>query len=311
MIKKIIPLLIIVAMLCSCASQPEFYPQVSYEITSKEISSLPQPFPELSFDEKNTDWAKEYTIGKSFAKKLDLYRSITSFERALVLLPPEKHGRRLELQYDILKCYFVGEKYSEVIKIFESSSLANANPAFPAFRDLIIMLHESYKKIGDADKASKIMQLLEAQAPKTAQALQLSGALTSGDLHTLERSSKDYSYLPAITKKYRSETKSVTTAQMLNLIPGLGYLYVGQKKSAMTSFLLNSLFIAAAYHFFDRGDIAAGVITTGFEFGWYAGGVTGAGLAANQYNEHLYSKYANKIAKEEKLFPILILKYGF
>ena len=311
MFKKSFSLLIIVGLLCSCVYSPTFNPSVSYTVTPKDINSLPSPFRDLSFDENRTDWGKEYKIGKSFAKKMDLYRAITCFERALCLLPLEKHDRRLEIQYTIFKCYFLGEQYEKAIKLFETTTLAKSNNTFPAFRDLIIMLHDCYKKIGDDEKANTIMDLLNDKAPKTAEALQLSNALISGNLDHIGKYSSEYEHIPKIIKKYHRETKSVRKAQMLNIIPGLGYLYVEQNKSAATSFLLNSLFIAAAYHFFDNGNTAAGFITTGFEIGWYFGGITGAGLAANQYNEHLYNKYANKTVREKKLFPILMLKYGF
>ncbi len=100
--------------------------------------------------------------------------------------------------------------------------------------------------------------------------------------------------------------------QLLNaLIPGAGYLYIGQKKSALTAFLLNGLFIAAAYQFFHHRHVAAGIITTGFEAGWYFGGIYGAGEEAKYYNERLFEKNAATVLNDYKLFPALMMQYAF
>ena len=88
-------------------------------------------------------------------------------------------------------------------------------------------------------------------------------------------------------------------------------MYIGQKKSALTAFLLNSLFIAAAYEFFHHGHVAAGIITTSFEAGWYFGGIYGAGEEAKYYNERVYEQDATAILNDTKLFPVLMIQYGF
>ena len=95
------------------------------------------------------------------------------------------------------------------------------------------------------------------------------------------------------------------------ILPGAGYLYVGQKQSAVTAFLLNGLFIAAAVHFFCKWEIAAGVITTSFEAGWYFGGIYGAGESAKLYNERVYEDLAYPALNRNGLFPVLMLQYGF
>ena len=94
-------------------------------------------------------------------------------------------------------------------------------------------------------------------------------------------------------------------------MPGSGYLYLGQKKSALTSFLLNGLFIYAAYEFFHHGYTAAGIITTSFEAGWYFGGIYGAGEEAKFYNERIYNEEACTLMQTKKIFPFFMLKYSF
>ena len=95
------------------------------------------------------------------------------------------------------------------------------------------------------------------------------------------------------------------------LLPGAGYYYVGQKKAALTAFVINSLFTAAAYQFFAKGYPAAGFITLSFEAGWYFGGINGAGLAAKEYNERLYEVKAKDFMLKERLFPLLTFETSF
>ena len=109
------------------------------------------------------------------------------------------------------------------------------------------------------------------------------------------------------SRKSRSQKPKTLNA----FLPGAGYLYVGQKQSAMTAFLLNGLFIAAAVHFFNHKQYAAGAITLSFETGWYFGGIYGAGESAKLYNERVYERHAYSVLNQEKLFPLLMLRYGF
>lgn len=115
-----------------------------------------------------------------------------------------------------------------------------------------------------------------------------------------------------LVQTYEEKKKSPITAGALNaLIPGAGYLYVGQKQTAVTSFLINSLFIWGSVYFFGHGNIPAGILATSFEAGWYIGGIQGATQAATFYNERLYEKHAHNHMVGHRLYPTLMLSYGF
>lgn len=118
--------------------------------------------------------------------------------------------------------------------------------------------------------------------------------------------------LSELVDGYTQKKKSPNTAKLLNaVVPGAGYFYVGQKQTALTSLLINSLFIWGATHFFQKGNIPAAIITTSFELGWYVGGIQGAASAATLYNERLYESYAHNHMKNNRLYPTLMLSYGF
>jgi hypothetical protein len=57
--------------------------------------------------------------------------------------------------------------------------------------------------------------------------------------------------------------------------------------------------------------MAAGIITTNFEAGWYFGGIYGAGEEAKYYNERIYEKNASTVLNQHKLFPILMMEHAF
>jgi hypothetical protein len=277
-------------------------------MTVQYLNTLPSAFPPLTDREKATDWGKELIIATSFAKEMDFYRAITSFKRALILIKEEDIFRKQQMEYGIILSYYLGNKIKSVIETFENSSLQTVDKSFPAFRDLITILQDSYKQIKDDKKTADLQKVLDKFAPDNSKKFALNNLVVSADLSKLR------TYEPAndMLKQYQKGKKSVFAAQALNaLIPGAGYLYIGQKKSAATAFLLNSLFIFSTYEFFHKGYVAAGVITASFEAGWYFGGIYGAGEEAKYYNEQLYEKEATPFMHKEKIFPIFMLQYAF
>ena len=291
-------------------------PRVSYPIQDQHFSQLTSAFSPLSPEERNSEWGREVAIAHAFAEDFDLYRAISTYKRAEILLPPEHKMRKLEMQYDILLCYFLGKRYNEAIDAFDKTDLAFVDKTFAAYHDLLLTLYECYRETEDFQKEERILELMEKSYPETAEKLRLSSALREGDLAQLQTFADGFyqhpSYLNPLLNTYSEEKKSPLKAQLFNaLVPGAGYLYIGQKKSALTALLLNGLFIAAATQFFLRGHLAAGIIMTGFEAGWYFGGIYGAGEEAKYYNERLYEKRAATVLNEHMLFPTLMMQYSF
>lgn len=282
-------------------------PQVSYSVADGHIKELPTSFPPLTAPEKQSSWGQEYQIGVAFAKELDLYRAITFFKRSEILLPIGNEKRLKELQYYIIYSYYLGKRYDEAVDAFHDSDLKAADSSFPAYHDLLVILYESYFAIGEEDKAEYILEITKHEYPETAKKLAISTALITGDMETI----RDSEHHATISKPYELQKKSIPKAQALNIIPGAGYLYVGQKQSALTAALLNAAFIFATVKFFQNGNVPAGVIFASFEMGWYFGGIYGAGEAAKLYNERLYETRAHHALAKDHLYPVLQLRYGF
>ena len=308
--------LFLLLCLASCYRVPDrIDPRVSYQLQDQHLQALHSAFPPLSLEESRSDWGREIIIGRAFADQLDLYRAVSTFKRAEILLPPTEATRKLEVQYDILFCLFLGKKYDEATDAFEKSDLANVDKTFPAYRDLLLILYECYLEMDNPEKQARIFELMEKSFPETAEKLKLSQALRQGNLEEIQEFASGFngpSYLSGLLDCYYQNKKSVAKAQLFNaLLPGAGYFYIGQSKSAMTAVLFNGLFIAAAYEFFHHGHTAAGIITTGFEAGWYFGGIYGAGQEAKYYNERLYDRNATATLNHCQLFPVLMLEHSF
>lgn len=254
-------------------------------------------------------------IGLAFAEDLDLYRAISTLKRSEILIPKQNTPRLEEIQYLIVVCYYLGKRYDDAIYVFEHSDLKEVTHHFPAYHDLLLVLFECYRENNAPEKAEYIYELIKERYPKTAEKLELSTALLDGnieDLRTLKKKHPENVDIDEVINNFELNKKSISKAEMMNaILPGAGYLYVGQKQSALTAFLINGLFIGAAVHFFNKGNTAAGIITTSFEAGWYFGGIYGAGEAAKLYNERIYEKKAYETLSKEKLFPVLMLQYGF
>lgn len=306
----------LVVLCCSCnPNSRTLEPNICYAPHQRVIERLPSPFTDLTPKELSQDWGKELFIGKAFAREMDFYRALTCFKRALILMPKDAKQRRIEVEYDIFLAYYTGNKFQDAIDTFEMSGLMDCPLDFPAFRDLLILLYDAYQQNSQPEKACRILALIAASDEESSNGLILGTALIDANFPAIDQI---YPFHPAgksskeLITTFQYDAKSVKKAQLLNaFLPGAGYFYVGQKKSALTSFLINTLFIAAAYQLFDRGYIAAGIITTSLEMGWYLGGINGAGLEAKEYNERLYESRGKEVLVQERLFPVLMLQKGF
>lgn len=307
---------LLLLFLCSCYRVPEHLePKINSCVQDRYLQQLPSPFPALTSAEKSQDWGKEYLIGLGFAHRLDLYQAITAFKRADILIPAENHQRKLELYYEILLCYYLGKKYEEVDQAFRLTALSNVDPSFPAYKDLLVILYDTYVQLNNDARANYILELIHQNDPEAYEKCILSTALIKADFPTIKMIDQlppPKPYLDQMLTQYEKQKKSVNTAKLLNaVIPGAGYYYIGQKQTAVTAFLVNGLFIAAAVHFFLKNEIAAGVITTSFEAGWYFGGIYGVAHETKFYNERLYERLTTPMMHQQKLFPVFMLHYAF
>lgn len=308
--------LLSLAIMCvGCQSNKSVLePVICYSPQQRLIERLPSPFKPLTTEELSQDWGKELFMARAFAREMDLYRALTCFKRALFLLPSQADRKR-EIEYDIFLAYYMGNKFQEAIDVFDASGLLDTPLDFPAFQDFLVVLYDAYQQIDQPEKAYKILCLIASTDEEKSVALAMGMAVVEADFPQIRQLAPMIPCGDSINEfinEFQYRAKSVKKARALNaFLPGAGYYYVGQKKSALTSFLINTLFIAATYQLFDRGYIAAGVITASLEAGWYFGGINGAGLEAKEFNERLYESLGKEALIKERLFPVLMINKGF
>lgn len=300
---------------CHSPDNQDSGPMICYSAPPRYIKRLPSPFPPLSYLERSQDWGKELYLGREFAREMDLYRALTCFKSALFLVPKGNLDRIHEIEYEIFLAYSLGNKYQEAIEAFEGSHLLTVSDTFPALQDMLILLYDAYIQMDLPERACRVLNLLASMDQNRANKLTLGTAVSAVDIPTIIQTAECVDNQDSVyhfLDEYALRSKSVTKAKTLNaILPGAGYFYVGQKKTALTSFIINALFIAASYQLFERGYIPAAIITTSLELGWYFGGINGAGLAAKEYNDRLYECLGKEMMIDNGLFPVLMLQVGF
>jgi hypothetical protein len=288
-------------------------PQISFTMTDKALLALPPAFPASQMG--ITPWETESFLAKSFYNQFDLYQAVVSFKKAAFLSESKDITFSQRSLYSAFFCYFLAKKYDDALFLFEHSSLHLVDKDFTPYHDLLVILYASYLLTPQTNntfaiKADNIFGILKQAYPETAEKLLLWNQLIKA-AQANRLSLSDKPFLKKAIDTFFSERKSPLTAELLNTaLPGSGYLYLGQKQSTMTAFLLNTLFVAAAWHSFAAAHLAAGIIFTSFEMGWYYGGIIGAGEETNFYNTRLYESLLIPVMLENRLFPELMLHYG-
>jgi len=179
---------------------------------------------------------------------------------------------------------------------------------------MLIIIFDCYTQEKQENNAARFLEYIRAYYPETAQKLQVSEDLQHGNIPALETVAQDSEYeaVNKLLNTYKKAKKSIAKAQTLNAIfPGAGYLYIGQKQTALTATLINGLFIGASYYFFKSGNIPAGVIFSTFETGWYFGGIYGVGEETKFYNERVYEVQATNMMNQAKMFPVFMIRHAF
>jgi len=319
MFRKKIPLgytILFLLSLTACHHSPKaLHPHLDPPTEDRFIQSLPHPFPPLNQDEMHTDWGKEMYLGLGFAQQLELYQTVTCFKRALLFMNNMSSERAIQCNYSIFLAYYLGKKYQDALYAFDNGQLKGLGPDSPLAPQLLSMLYDSSSQSGNTAKSEKILSYTKIHFPCLAKQLLLSRALLQANISCLETMAVEEdvpNHLDLFLKTFKKKKKSVQGAEWLSaIVPGSGYFYVGQKQAGTTALLLNTLFIAAAWQLYHQRHIAAAIIVTGFEVGWYCGGIYGAGQEAKRYNERLYESMATPFLQQERLFPSLMLSYGF
>lgn len=94
-------------------------------------------------------------------------------------------------------------------------------------------------------------------------------------------------------KSFKNKSKPV--AMVLSILPGGGYFYTKQPKSAITALLLNGILGYASYTSFKSKNYGVGAILSVMSLSFYLGNIVGAGNSAIKYNNSFERKSLNQL----------------
>lgn len=89
-------------------------------------------------------------------------------------------------------------------------------------------------------------------------------------------------------------------AMALSVVPGLGYIYTGRPKSALTAFVMNALLGYGVYTSARKENYGVAALLGVFNLSFYVGNVSGAGRAALQYNQRKLEKIQSSLYRNNE-----------
>ena len=110
--------------------------------------------------------------------------------------------------------------------------------------------------------------------------------------YAFEKVSQNGSYARNVTKNLllidkanTQKFKSPFVAGVLGIVPGGGYFYASHKQTALSSFVINSLFAYGAYTSYKTENFGIGILSTVIGLAFYIGNIQGSVKSAKRYNQ--------------------------
>jgi len=258
----------------------------------------------LSLSSTGTGSAAEVdtTLGLAdlFLAEGEFYRAVTEYRRALFLLGEEEE-ERVHAVLGVAQAYYEGGDYPRAaawcrqhLREFEGHS---ARPFLLRFFLLASI------RSGEVELA---YHLSEAESGEVAD---FCGAIATAHLGDWSSARERFDLLAdsndigglarwnegVAASLLATERKSPGLAAGLAVVPGMGYLYVGHKQSAVSAFLINSLLIGSAISAYRNSMWELGGILTFFGAGWYGGNIYGSYFSAIRYNERIDQTHLERL----------------
>lgn len=247
-------------------------------------------------------------------QKQDFYRALGEYQRFLFLFPADLRIPEAELQ--IARCYRwqgkLQKAFSRLIRLHNSRAEESAG------REALLEMVEVREEQGRYPEAIYWAKQFVGRYPDYPAIdavyfrlawLQIDSGKYDEALATLELLPSKSTHYPrarslrqALEQRPETAQKSPAVAGTFSaVLPGSGHLYAGRPGQAVSSFLLNALFIAGAVVAFQNDSPVLGGILVFFELGWYQGGIRSAVQAAREQNEKQERKYRRELKQTYRL----------
>jgi len=112
---------------------------------------------------------------------------------------------------------------------------------------------------------------------------------------------KAESNIQILNKATQQKYKSATLGGILGIVPGAGYLYAEHRQTAVSSLIINSLFIFASYSTFKSENYGLGALVSVFSVSFYIGNISGSVKSVKRLNKNIKENFALAIERKSNL----------
>lgn len=268
---------------------------------------------ELKIEPDDKEMGKEAKLLYQFARELELREeydsAIIEYKRLLSYYPQSNY--RINSLFAIFNILYTTEEYLDSIHWGEKLLREDINETMELTIRYYISIN--YLRLGNYRKTREFLKKIRSKnldqnlEDKTylveglTYAFEENWAMAENYFERIDSSSKYYQtglrFVQLAKEGPKLDLKNPKKAGYLSIVPGLGYIYTGRKKTAVSSFLVNGLLFAGTYKAFENDNKALGTLLGSFSIGFYAG---------NIYGSYQTAKSSNQQVKEEHL-----MKFGF
>jgi len=278
---------------------------VSYDSSVKTILSSNSK-QELSMEDikdyKDISAKLLYEFAKELEVSQEYERAIIEYKRLLSYYPQSQY--RINALKSIFNIFYQQEKYIEAISF--GKKIIKENDSSADNLDIKFLIGASYFRIANFTLARNYFKELESGSNlELKYKAYLLDGLSFAQQERWDEAKSKFSKVDSSSKLYSIAQKSMYLADngkylkyknpqlagVLGVIPGLGYWYSGYKKSAMSAFVLNSLFILSAAKSFENNNDQLGVLLGAFGLSFYAGNIYGSVQTAERTNKKIKRDY--------------------
>jgi len=275
-------------------SEKRVLPQVDLVNASSDPTFILQQSQESSEDSRIFAFAEEL-----FRRK-DFNRALTEYQRLMVYFP-DSNLKPLAAKRS-LQCYYQSEQYLEAVHL--GQEMLKNGLAKNDEMEVRFYIGTSYFRLKNFPRA-------RAEFQKITGAMEDKASLLTGlafvNEEEWEKAQKSFSSILPESGFYKKagqlkelasrgpslDQKNPKVAGILAIVPGMGYLYDGYKQTALSSFIVNSLFFWTTAEAFKKDNEGLKPIMGILSFGWYTGNIYGSVVSAHRKNERIKKDFLN------------------